>query len=300
MADTPQSKSAFIAIVGRPNVGKSSLLNALVAGKVAIVSDKPQTTRNRIIGVLTEGETQLVFIDTPGLHKPRTRLGEFMVGQVRESITDVDVAVLVTDTMGFIARDEQALMDQLAASGIPAILVINKIDLLENKRDLLSLISKFSDAFSFDAVFPISVLQNDGVSALLPELKKYAAEAPHFFPDDALTDQPERVMASEILREKMLRNLFDELPHGVAIGIERFSEREGGGMLDIHAVIYCERAGHKGMIIGKGGAMLKKIASEARAEMEAFFGVKINLQCWVKVKDDWRNDERALRSLGYQ
>ncbi len=300
MADASQTKSAFIAIVGRPNVGKSSLLNALVAGKVAIVSDKPQTTRNRIIGVLTEGETQLVFIDTPGLHKPRTRLGEYMVGQVRESITDVDVAVLVTDTMGFIARDEQALMDQFEAAGIPAVLVINKIDLLENKSDLLALIAKFSDAFSFDAVFPISVLQNDGVSALLPALKKYASDAPHFFPDDALTDQPERVMASEILREKILRNLFDELPHGVAIGIERFSEREGGGMLDIHAVIYCERASHKGMIIGKGGAMLKKIASESRTEMEAFFDTKINLQCWVKVKDDWRNDERVLRSLGYQ
>ena len=297
MAET--ERSAFVAIVGRPNVGKSSLLNKLLGGKLAIVSDKPQTTRKKLLGVLTDGPVQLVFLDTPGLHTPHTKLGEYMVGQVRESMDDVDVALLVTDVRGEISRDEAVLIEQIKARGLPAALVINKIDLLEDKTALLALIAKFSAAHDFDAVFPISVKENDGVSDIVPFLEENAGEAPHFFPDDALTDQPERLIAAELLRESILHNTFEEIPHGVAVEIEKFHEREDGTCLDIHATIYCEKASHKGMLIGKGGQMLKRIGTDARQSMENFFDCKVNLQCWVKVSSDWRNDERSLKKLGY-
>lgn len=294
-----ESKTAFVAIVGKPNVGKSSLLNALVAEKVAIVSSRPQTTRTKITGVITKGPIQYVFIDTPGLHHPRTKLSEYMVNQVNESVADVDVALLVVEPGKDIHPMEQKLMENFSALGLSAMLIINKIDLVENKESLLAVIQRYTQAFDFDAVLPISVQENDGVSHIFPELEKYASPSPHFFPEDAMTDQPERIIVAEILREKLLCNLYDELPHGTAVSVESMKERPDSGILDIQATIYCEKASHKGMIIGKGGQMLKTIATQARADIEGFLDVKVNLQCWVKVKDDWRNNEQVLRTLGY-
>ena len=293
------TKSAFIAIVGRPNVGKSSLMNRIMGEKIAIVSDKPQTTRNRITGVLTEGDTQLVFIDTPGLHKPKSRLGEYMVQQVTESIGDVDAAVLVTEATGDITTIEKKLAEDIAASGLPSILALNKIDTLEKKEEMMGKMAEFSKLHNFDHVIPISAVTGDGVDILLSKLKEYAEESPHFFPDDTLTDQPERVIVSEIIREKVLLNMRDEIPHGIAVTIEMMKERADKNIMDIHATIMCERSSHKGMVIGKQGSMLKKIGSEARPDIESFLDIKINLQLWVKVKEDWRNKESIIHSLGF-
>ncbi len=293
------TKSAFIAIVGRPNVGKSSLLNALLGEKVAIVSNKPQTTRTRITGVLTRGETQLVFIDTPGLHKPRTKLSEYMVKQVTDSVADVDAAVLVVEPEGEIRKAEQELLASFGAQGIPAILAINKIDTLDAKEKLMAQILLYTQAFDFDAVVPISALKGDGVRDLLEELEKFAEPSPFFFDADTLTDQPERVIVAEIVREKLLRSLYDEIPHGTAVAVERMKEREGQDILDIEVQIYCERESHKGMIIGKGGEMLKKIGTQSRRDIERFLNCKVNLQCWVKVREDWRNRENMIKSFGY-
>lgn len=301
------TKSAFVAIVGRPNVGKSSLLNALVGEKVAIVSDKPQTTRTRITGVLTQGEIQYVLLDTPGLHKPRNVLSEYMVKQVSESVSEVDVAVLVTEATGEITKAEKELVNTFTAMGLPAVLVINKIDLLEEKEQMLQKIAAFSQLYDFASVVPLSVLENEGIDLLLDELSKFAEEGPHFFPEDAMTDQPERVIVAEIIREKLLRNLREEIPHGVAVVVERMHDRaedeEASGnkeIVDIDATIYCEKDSHKGIIIGKGGVMLKKVASEARAEIESFLDIRVNLQCWVKVRPDWRNKASALRNFGFE
>ena len=301
------TKSAFVAIVGRPNVGKSSLLNALVGEKVAIVSDKPQTTRTRITGVLTQGEIQYVLLDTPGLHKPRNVLSEYMVKQVSESVSEVDVAVLVTEATGEITKAEKDLVNTFTAMGLPAVLVINKIDLLEEKEQMLQKIAAFSQLYDFASVIPLSVLENEGIDLLLDELSKFAEEGPHFFPEDAMTDQPERVIVAEIIREKLLRNLREEIPHGVAVVVERMHDRaedeEASGnkeIVDIDATIYCEKDSHKGIIIGKGGVMLKKVASEARAEIESFLDIRVNLQCWVKVRPDWRNKASALRNFGFE
>ena len=300
-----QTKSAFVAIVGRPNVGKSSLLNALVGEKVAIVSDKPQTTRTRITGVLTKGETQFVLLDTPGLHKPKNVLSEYMVKQVNDSVTDVDAAVLVTEAIGEITNAERQLISTFTALGLPVVLAMNKIDLLDEKERMLEKIAAFSQAFAFSAVVPISVLNGDGIDDLLKEVAVFAKPGPHFFPDDAMTDQPERVIAAEIIREKMLLRLREEVPHGAAVVIEKMHDRIEDGpdnrdIVDIEATIYCEKESHKGIVIGKGGAMLKKIASEARLEMEGFFGVRVNLQCWVKVREGWRNRQSQLRNFGFQ
>ncbi len=295
-----KSASAFIVIVGRPNVGKSSLLNRMVGEKVAIVSPKPQTTRTRVTGILTQQENQFVFIDTPGLHQPRTKLSEFMLNQIKDSVTDVDVALLVTDPVGKILPTEQMFLQRFRQLRIPAILVINKIDALPKKELMMEKISAFSQQFPFDAVVPISALTGEGVDQLQKELVHYVKEGPHFFPDDEITDQPERAIAAEMIREQLLNCLNEEVPHGVAVTIEQMEEREHQSMLDIQAVIYCERSSHKGIIIGKQGSMLKKVASQARREMEAFFGVKINLQCWVKVKEDWRNRLGAIYDLGFR
>lgn len=295
----PQTKTAFVAIVGRPNVGKSSLLNALIGEKVAIVSNKPQTTRTRITGVLTRGDTQFVFIDTPGIHKPRTKLSEYMVRQVTESVADVDVAVLVTEPAGEIHKAEQDLIASFQAQHIPAVLAINKIDTLDQKDKLMSRILAFSTAYEFDAVVPISALKGDGVDEVLDELQKFAAPSPFFFDEDTLTDQPERVIVAEIVREKLLRSLYDEIPHGTAVAVESMKEREGQDMMDIEVQIYCEKDSHKGMIIGKGGAMLKRVATQAREDIEHFLGCKVNLQCWVKVREDWRNRENIIKSFGF-
>ena len=294
-----ETKSAFVAIVGRPNVGKSSLLNALVGEKVAIVSSKPQTTRTRITGVLTQGDTQLVFIDTPGLHKPRTKLSEYMVKQVGDSVADVDVAVLVVEPGDEIQKAEQSLIDSFKAKRIPAVLVINKIDTLAEKEKLMAQIALFMRAYTFEAVVPISALHGSGVGDVLSELRRFATPSPFFFDTDTLTDQPERVIVAEIVREKLLRRLFDEVPHGTAVSVESMKERPDKDVMDIQVQIYCERESHKGMIIGKGGAMLKKIASQARQDIEHFLGCRVNLQCWVKVREDWRNRENIIRSFGY-
>ena len=291
------TKSAFIAIVGKPNVGKSSLLNTLLGEKIAIVSSKPQTTRTRITGVLTEDIYQWVFLDTPGFHKPKTKLSGHMNKVVTDSIADVDLVLFVVEPMGKLTPEENSLIEQFKARRLPVILVINKTDLID-KEQLLARIAEISALYDFEAVVPVSVTENEGISTLMDELRAHTEEGPHFFPEDTLTDQPERAIAAEIIREKILRNMRDEIPHGTAVSIEKMREREDGGILDIEATIYCERDSHKGMIIGKGGAMLKKIGSDARADLGAFLDVKVNLKCWVKVRDDWRNSEKAIKQVG--
>ncbi len=294
--------SAFVAIVGRPNVGKSSLLNALVGRKVAIVSDKPQTTRTRIMGVVTRDKTQLVFLDTPGNHKPRTRLGDFMVRSIGEAVSGVDVGMLVTEPRTAAREEETALLEQLEKQRLPKILVINKIDTLESKAALLEVIAAWQERASFDAIVPVSALTGDGLEQLWEVLAGFAFESPHFFPEDATSDQTEQALAAEVIREKMLTLLRQEIPHGIAVAVERWGERETerGVILDIEAYIYCERDSHKGMVIGKKGTMLKQIATLARTDLEEMFGTKVNLQCWVKVKEDWRNRQGFLSGLGYK
>lgn len=292
-------KSAFIAIVGRPNVGKSSILNRILGQKITIVSSKPQTTRTRIMGVLTEGETQLVFIDTPGIHKPRTELGKYMVRSIDESVAGVDACLLVTEACRNITDTELKLMEKFEAMGVPAILAINKIDTVKDKSDLMLQIARYSEKYDFDAVVPVSAQTGSGIDQLKDELKKQAQEGGHLFDEDTITDQPERVLAAEMIREKMLRLLDKEIPHGTAVVMERMKTRDDKDIIDMDATIYCEKASHKGIIIGKGGSMLKKIGTYARQDMEAFFNCKVNLTMWVKVKEDWRNRENLLRSFGY-
>lgn len=292
-------KTAFIAIVGRPNVGKSSILNRLLGQKVAIVSSKPQTTRTRIMGVLTEGDTQLVFIDTPGIHKPRTELGKYMIRSVNESVSGVDACMLVTEAGKDITDTEINLIEKFKVMNAPVVLVINKIDILKDKSKLMVQISQYSERYDFEAVVPVSAQDGSGLEQLRDELKKLAQEGGHFFEDDVLTDQPERVLAGEMIREKMLRLLDKEIPHGTAVVVERMKNREDKNIIDIDATIYCERDSHKGIIIGKQGSMLKRIGTYARQDMENFFNCKINLKLWVKVKEDWRNKEGLLRSFGY-
>ena len=293
-------RSAFITIVGIPNVGKSSILNRLLGQKVAIVSSKPQTTRTRITGILTDGDDQLVFIDTPGLHKPRTGLGEYMVRAVNESVGSGDAAVLVVDCKDEVKKGELSLIEKLKKADMPAILALNKIDTLKNKKEeLMEAILRYSPLYDFAAVVPISAETGEGFGALLEELKKHCVEGEHFFDDDTITDQPERVIAAEIIREKLLRLCDKEIPHGTAVVIERMSERGDADIIDIEATIYCERESHKGIIIGKKGEMLKKISTYARQDMERFFGCKVNLQTWVKVREDWRNRRSMLSNFGY-
>lgn len=290
-------KNAMIAVVGRPNVGKSTLTNQIVGEKVAIVSHKPQTTRNRICGVRNVGDTQMVFLDTPGFHKAKTRLGDYMVGVVRQSVADVDAVLLLVEPIPNEGTQEQLLIRQLGNAGVPAVLVINKIDTVK-KEDLLSVMAVYSEAFAWDAIMPVSAKTGDGVSDLLRYLEKFAVEGPQLFPDGMVSDQPERQVAAEILREKLLWCLDKEIPHGTAVEITKFSERENG-MVDIDATIYCERAGHKGIIIGKHGDMLKRISTMARADCERFLGAKVFLQTWVKVKPNWRDNLYLVRSFGY-
>ena len=293
-----ETRTAFIAIVGCPNVGKSSILNALLGQKVAIVSDKPQTTRTRIMGVLTQDETQLVFTDTPGFHRPHNKLGEKMVKAVSDGISGVDACMLVVEPTGALRPAEQELIEKFRAQKMPVVLVINKIDQIAVKTDLMARILELSKVYDFEAVVPVSALKKDGLSELVDELNKLSFPSAHFFPDDTLTDQPERVIAGEIIREKMLRLLSHEIPHGVAVSVEKMRERPGQDMIDVEATIYCEKDSHKGIIIGKGGAMLKKISTYARQDMERFFDCKVNLQCWVKVKEGWRNREGLIHNFG--
>lgn len=292
------TKTAFVAIVGCPNVGKSSLLNRMLGQKVAIVTQKPQTTRTRIMGVLTEGETQLVFTDTPGYHRPKTKLGEKMIKAVGDGITGVDACLFVTEPEGEIKETELELLKRLKAEKAPVVLAINKIDTVKQKEQLMERIVQFTSVYDFESVVPVSALKNENVDVLISELKKLTYESVHFFPDDTLTDQPERVLAGEIIREKMLLLLDKEVPHGVAVSIEKMRERPTGGIMDVEATIYCEKDTHKGIIIGKKGDMLKRISSKARVDMENFFQCKINLQCWVKVKEGWRNREGIIHNFG--
>ncbi len=291
------TKTAMITIAGRPNVGKSTLTNFLVGEKIAIVSNKPQTTRSRICGIVTRGETQFVFVDTPGYHRSRTKLGDYMVNVARESIADVDATILVVEPIASVGGQEEDLIARIKASRSPAILAINKIDTVE-KEELLSVIAAYSQAAEFDAIIPISARTGDGVEALLSECAKYAQESPFLFPDDMTTDQPERQVMAEIIREKLLWTLDKEIPHGTAVEITRFSERDTG-IIDINATIYCEKASHKGIIIGKQGQMLKKISSMARADCEKFMGTKVYLTTWVKVKENWRDSDFLVRNFGY-
>ncbi len=291
------TKTAMITIAGRPNVGKSTLMNALVGEKIAIVSNKPQTTRNRISGILTRGDAQFVFMDTPGFHKPRTKLGDYMVNVTRESIADVDLTILVVEPIANVGTQEQTLIEALMAKKCPTILLINKIDTVE-KDELLAVIAAYSQAGKFDAIIPVSAKNGDGLEELLNECEKYAVDSPFMFPDDMTTDQPERQVMAEIIREKLLWTLDREVPHGTAVEITRFSERDNG-IIDIDATIYCEKASHKGIIIGKGGAMLKKISTMARADCEKFMGTKVYLTTWVKVKENWRDSDFLVRNFGY-
>ncbi len=292
------TKTAMITIAGRPNVGKSTLTNYLVGEKIAIVSNKPQTTRNRICGIVTKKDTQFVFVDTPGYHKPRTKLGDYMVNVTKGSIADVDLTVMLVEPIASIGPQEQGLIDQINSSKCPAVLAINKIDTVE-KDTLLEVIALYAQAAHFSAIIPISAKTGDGVDELLEECKKYAIESPFLFPEDSTTDQPERQVMAEIIREKLLWCLDREVPHGTAVEITKFSERDSG-IIDIDATIYCEKASHKGIIIGKHGDMLKKISSMARADCEKFMGTKVYLTTWVKVKENWRDSDFLVRNFGYR
>lgn len=302
------SKSAFISIVGRPNVGKSSLLNRILGQKVAIVSDKPQTTRTRIMGVYNNKETQLVFIDTPGFHKPRNKLGDNMIKAVGEGMNDVDGCVFVIEAVTKFGFDpeklppaELELIEAIKKRKLKTVLVINKIDLLKNKEELLGIIAAYTALYDFCAVVPLSAKSGDGVDAFIGEIMSFAKDGPHFFDEETFTDQPERVMVAEMIREKLLRKLDKEIPHGIAVSIERFYERDnsaGEPVLEVEAVIYCEKDSHKGIVIGKRGAMLKQVGTLARGDIEDFFGCKANLQLWVKVKEDWRNRQGLIHTFG--
>ena len=292
------TKTAMITVCGRPNVGKSSLTNALVGEKVAIVSNKAQTTRNRIYGVVNREDTQFVLLDTPGLHKPKSALGDYMVKVVTSSLSDVDCALLLVEPIAHVGAPEQALIDRIKEEGLPAILCINKIDTVE-PAELLPVIAAYNEAWDgFDAIIPISAHSGSGLDDLMAELRKYASEGPQLFPDGMTSDQPERQVMGELLREKLLLCLDKEIPHGTAIEITKFSERNSG-VIDVDATIYCEKASHKGIIIGKQGAMLKKISSLARHDMEKFMGTKVYLETWVKVKENWRDNVNYVRSFGY-
>ena len=291
------TKCAMITICGRPNVGKSTLTNALVGEKIAIVSSKPQTTRNRITGIVNHDDTQFVLIDTPGFIKPRNKLGDYMVNVVKESVADVDCILFLVEPVSEIGPGEAALIEKLRGADVPVILVINKIDTVE-KEKLLSVIAAYSSVFDFASVIPVSAKTHDGLNVLLEEMDKYAVESPHFYDDDMITDQPERQICAELIREKILRHLDKEIPHGTAVEITKFSERDDG-VIEIDATIYCEKSSHKGIIIGKNGEMLKKIGSHAREDMEKFLDTKVFLQTWVKIKENWRDSEMQLKNFGY-
>ena len=293
-----KTKSTMITICGRPNVGKSTLTNYLVGEKIAIVSNKPQTTRNRICGIVTKGDTQFVFVDTPGYHRARTKLGDYMVNTVRESIADVDLTLLVVEPIASVGSQEEALIEKIQASHSPVVLVINKIDTVE-KDTLLAVIAKYSECCHFDEIVPISAKTGDGVEDLLKICGKYAQEGPFLFPEDITTDQPERQVMAEIIREKLLWCLDKEIPHGTAVEITKFSERDNG-IIDLDATIYCEKASHKGIIIGKQGQMLKKISTLARHDCEKFMGTQVYLTTWVKVKENWRDSDFLVKNFGYK
>ena len=293
-------KTAMITICGRPNVGKSSLTNALVGEKIAIVSDKPQTTRNRIYGVVNREDTQYVLLDTPGLHKPRSRLGDYMVKVVRESLQQVEAALLLVEPIAHVGEPEKILLQRITEEGLPCVLCINKIDTVEKKDDLLEVIAAYSAVYpGFDAIIPISARTGDGLDDLMAQLQIYATAGPQLVPDGMTTDQTDAQVCAEIVREKTLLCLEKEIPHGTAVEITRFTEREDTGIVDLDVTIYCEKASHKGIIIGKHGDMLKRISSLARRDIEKFMGAKVYMETWVKVKENWRDNVNFIRARGY-
>lgn len=292
------NKNAMITIAGRPNVGKSTLANQLAGEKIAIVTNKPQTTRNRIFAVVNRGETQFVFIDTPGFHKARTKLGDYMVKVVNTSVADVDAVMLVIEPVPSVGTQESLLIERIKQTGVPAVLVINKIDSVK-KEELLEVIAAYSKEYDFDAIVPISAKTGENVEELLKALEKYAQPGAQLFPDDMVTDQPERQIVAEIVREKLLLCLDKEIPHGTAVVVTKFSERENE-IIDVDVTIYCEKQSHKGMIIGKNGSMLKKIGQLAREDIEKFMGTKVYLQTWVKVKENWRDSANLLKNFGFK
>lgn len=293
------SKTAMITIAGRPNVGKSTLTNKLVGEKITIVSPKPQTTRRRILAVTSRGDTQFVFADTPGYHKARTKLGDYMDGVVRQSVADVDAVALLVEPVANIGPQERALLESLKENDMPAVLVINKADTLSDKRELLPVIAAYSEAYDFTDIIPISARTGDGVEELLSILQKFAVEGPQLFPDDYISDQPEKQICAEIVREKLLLTLDKEIPHGTAVVVTKFEQREDEDIIDLDVTIYCEKQSHKGIIIGKHGAMLKRIGELARRDIERFMGQKVFLQTWVKVKENWRDSDALLRNFGF-
>lgn len=292
------TKTAMITIAGRPNVGKSTLTNTLVGEKIAIVSPKPQTTRTRILAVTSRGDTQFVFADTPGFHKARTKLGTYMDNVVRQSVADVDAVAMLVEPVASIGPQERGLLERLKETGAPVVLAVNKADTVQDKKNLLPVISLYSQAYDFDAIVPISAKTGEGVDELLQELGKYALEGPPLFPDDVISDQPEKQICAEIVREKLLLALDDEISHGTAVVVTKFSERDDG-IIDMDVTIYCEKKSHKGIIIGRQGAMLKKIGTAARQDIEAFMGTKVFLQTWVKVKENWRDSDALLHNFGF-
>jgi len=292
-------KSGFVSVIGRPNVGKSTTINALVGEKVAIISDKPQTTRNRIQAVYSDGESQVVFIDTPGMHKPKNKLGEFMMKAANQTLGEVDLVVLMVDSSLKMGAGDSMIIESLKSIKTPKVLVINKIDEI-TKEELIELVQRYGVIGIFDEIIPISALKHNNLKRLIEVIKGYMPQGPKYFPDDMVTDQPERVLISEIIREKILNYTEKEVPHGIAVDIEQIKSRSGKELVDISAVIYCERDSHKGIIIGKNGRKLKGIGKAAREEIELLLGSKVNLQLWVKVKENWRDRDSAIRSLGFR
>ena len=292
-------KSGFVTLIGRPNVGKSTLMNRLIGQKIAITSNKPQTTRNRIQTVYTCDEGQIIFLDTPGIHKAKNKLGEYMVSVAERTLKEVDVILWLVEPSTFIGAGEQHIAEQLRSVKTPVFLVINKIDTVE-KAEILKFIAAYKDIVDFAEIIPVSALKGENTDDLLQAMMKYLPTGPQYYDEDTITDQPERQIVAEMIREKALRNLSDEIPHGIAVAIDRMHERPNGGIIDIDATIVCERNSHKGIIIGKQGAMLKKIGSQARADMEALLDCKVNLKLWVKVKKDWRDSDFLIKNFGYR
>ena len=292
-------KSGFVTLIGRPNVGKSTLMNRLIGQEIAITSNKPQTTRNRIQTVYTCDEGQIIFLDTPGIHKAKNKLGEYMVSVAERTLKEVDVILWLVEPSTFIGAGEQHIAEQLRSVKTPVFLVINKIDTVE-KAEILKFIAAYKDIVDFAEIIPVSALKGENTDDLLQAMMKYLPTGPQYYDEDTITDQPERQIVAEMIREKALRNLSDEIPHGIAVAIDRMHERPNGGIIDIDATIVCERNSHKGIIIGKQGAMLKKIGSQARADMEALLDCKVNLKLWVKVKKDWRDSDFLIKNFGYR
>ena len=292
-------KSGFVTLIGRPNVGKSTLMNRLIGQKIAITSNKPQTTRNRIQTVYTCDEGQIIFLDTPGIHKAKNKLGEYMVSVAERTLKEVDVILWLVEPSTFIGAGEQHIAEQLRSVKTPVFLVINKIDTVE-KAEILKFIAAYKDIVDFAEIIPVSALKGENTDDLLQAMMKYLPTGPQYYDEDTITDQPERQIVAEMIREKALRNLSDEIPHGIVVAIDRMHERPNGSIIDIDATIVCERNSHKGIIIGKQGAMLKKIGSQARADMEALLDCKVNLKLWVKVKKDWRDSDFLIKNFGYR